>query len=84
VITGVDHSTVVVSGLGRSFPSYTQVVGLKRVWIFAPDVMQQPLKPVARWARGAYPQAGRVSILGGRVAADLLPQASLMRDRLLL
>lgn len=43
LITGINHITLSVSDLARSFEFYTEVVGLK---------------PVARWARGAYLVAG--------------------------
>jgi catechol 2,3-dioxygenase-like lactoylglutathione lyase family enzyme len=43
VITGVNHITLAVRDLERSFTFYVDVVGLK---------------PVARWARGAYLLAG--------------------------
>ncbi len=44
MITGINHVTLAVSDLGRSFAFYTEVLGLKAV---------------ARWARGAYLTAGR-------------------------
>ncbi len=43
MITGINHVTLSVSDLERSFAFYTEAVGLK---------------PVARWARGAYLVAG--------------------------
>lgn len=43
MITGVNHITLSVTDLARSFWFYTTVVGLK---------------PVAKWARGAYLTAG--------------------------
>lgn len=43
MITGVNHLTLAVSDLEQSFVFYTKVVGLK---------------PVAKWARGAYLLAG--------------------------
>lgn len=43
MVTGINHVTLAVSDLDRSFSFYTQVVGLK---------------PVAKWARGAYLAAG--------------------------
>lgn len=43
MITGVNHVTLSVSDLARSFSFYTTVVGLK---------------PVAKWVRGAYLTAG--------------------------
>ena len=43
MITGINHITLSISDLARSFWFYTTVVGLK---------------PVARWARGAYLTAG--------------------------
>lgn len=43
MITGINHVTLAVSDLERSFCFYVDVVGLR---------------PVARWARGAYVTAG--------------------------
>lgn len=43
MITGINHITLAVRELERSFSFYTAVVGLK---------------PVAKWARGAYLLAG--------------------------
>lgn len=43
MITGVNHITLAISDVDRSFAFYTQVVGLK---------------PVAKWVRGAYLLAG--------------------------
>ncbi|MEZ4599016.1 MAG: fosfomycin resistance glutathione transferase [Syntrophotaleaceae bacterium] len=43
MIIGINHITLSVSDLERSFSFYTEVVGLK---------------PVAQWARGAYLVAG--------------------------
>ncbi len=43
LITGINHITLAVSDLDRSFEFYTEVVGLK---------------PVAKWVRGAYLVAG--------------------------
>ena len=43
MITGINHITLSVSDLARSFLFYATVVGLK---------------PVAKWARGAYLMAG--------------------------
>lgn len=43
MISGINHVTLAVSDLERSFVFYTAVVGLK---------------PVAKWARGAYLVAG--------------------------
>ncbi|HEX5515543.1 MAG TPA: fosfomycin resistance glutathione transferase, partial [Gammaproteobacteria bacterium] len=43
MITGISHVTLSVSDLERSFSFYTEVLGLK---------------PVAKWARGAYLLAG--------------------------
>lgn len=43
MITGINHVTLAVRDLERSFSFYTAVVGLK---------------PVAKWARGAYLLAG--------------------------
>jgi len=43
MITGINHITLSVSDLERSFRFYVEVVGLN---------------PVARWARGAYLKAG--------------------------
>lgn len=43
MITGINHLTLAVSDLERSFAFYTQVLGLKAV---------------AKWARGAYLLAG--------------------------
>lgn len=43
MITGINHITLAVSDLDRSFEFYTEVVGLK---------------PVAKWVRGAYLVAG--------------------------
>jgi catechol 2,3-dioxygenase-like lactoylglutathione lyase family enzyme len=43
VVTGINHITLAVSDLERSFLFYTKVVGLR---------------PIAKWARGAYLAAG--------------------------
>lgn len=43
MITGINHVTLAVSDLERSFSFYTAVIGLR---------------PVAKWARGAYLLAG--------------------------
>ncbi|WP_104205256.1 fosfomycin resistance glutathione transferase [Billgrantia saliphila] len=43
MVTGINHLTLAVSDLDRSFTFYTQVVGLE---------------PVVKWARGAYLLAG--------------------------
>ena len=43
MITGINHVTLAVSDLERSFNFYVEVLGLK---------------PVAKWARGAYLEAG--------------------------
>lgn len=43
MITGINHITLSVLDLNKSFDFYTQVLGCK---------------PVARWKRGAYLQAG--------------------------
>lgn len=43
MVNGINHITLAVSDLERSFAFYTNVVGLK---------------PVAKWARGAYLLAG--------------------------
>jgi catechol 2,3-dioxygenase-like lactoylglutathione lyase family enzyme len=43
MITGINHLTLAVRDLERSFDFYTRVVGLQ---------------PVVKWARGAYLQAG--------------------------
>lgn len=43
MITGINHVTLAVSELERSFAFYVNVVGLK---------------PVVKWARGAYLEAG--------------------------
>lgn len=44
MITGINHVTLAVSHLERSFDFYVRVVGLK---------------PVAKWDRGAYLEAGK-------------------------
>lgn len=44
MITGINHVTLAVSDLARSFVFYTEVLGLK---------------PVARWTSGAYLLAGQ-------------------------
>ena len=44
MISGINHVTLAVSDLERSFDFYTKVVGLT---------------PVAKWARGAYLEAGK-------------------------
>ena len=44
MITGINHVTLAVSDLARSFAFYTDVLGLK---------------PVAKWASGAYLLAGQ-------------------------
>ncbi|MDR5905671.1 fosfomycin resistance glutathione transferase [Franzmannia qiaohouensis] len=43
MITGINHVTLAVSDLERAFAFYTEVLGLK---------------PIAKWTRGAYLQAG--------------------------
>ncbi len=43
LITGINHVTLAVSDLERAFAFYTEVLGLK---------------PIAKWTRGAYLQAG--------------------------
>jgi catechol 2,3-dioxygenase-like lactoylglutathione lyase family enzyme len=43
MITGINHVTLAVSNLARSFAFYVDIVGLS---------------PAARWARGAYLEAG--------------------------
>ncbi|MCC5881729.1 MAG: fosfomycin resistance glutathione transferase [Halomonas sp.] len=43
MITGINHLTLAVRDLERSFDFYTRVVGLR---------------PIVKWARGAYLQAG--------------------------
>jgi len=43
MITGINHITLSVSDLDRSFDFYTEVLGIR---------------PVARWVRGAYLLAG--------------------------
>jgi catechol 2,3-dioxygenase-like lactoylglutathione lyase family enzyme len=44
LVTGINHITLAVSDLNRSFHFYANVVGLK---------------PVAKWERGAYFLAGK-------------------------
>lgn len=44
MINGINHVTLAVSDLERSFDFYVKVVGLQ---------------PVAKWARGAYLEAGK-------------------------
>lgn len=44
MVTGINHVTLAVSDLERSFDFYVTVVGLT---------------PVAKWARGAYLEAGK-------------------------